>query len=86
MGAGAVPCMWEGEVVLLVSARKGSPYTESEQWSFRAVPNVGMGAPFSFFDRAVKALLVKRARGKRANIEVRYLAPRFASQGIIDYL
>ena len=85
MGAGAVPCMWEGEVVLLVSAGKKSPYTKSEQWSFRAVPNVGMGARL-FFDRGVMVLLVKRAQGKIANIAVRYLAPRFASQGIIDYL
>ena len=85
LGAGAVPCMWEGEVVLLVSAGKKSPYTKSEQWSFRAVPNVGIGERL-FFDRVVTALFVKRARGKIANIAVRYLAPRFASQGIIDYL
>ena len=85
MGAGAVPYMWEGEVVLLVSAGKKSPYTKSEQWSFRAVPNVGKGASLSF-DRVVTALFVKRAQGTIANIAVRYLAPRFASQGIIDYL
>lgn len=82
---GAVPCMWEGEVVLLVSAGKKSPYTKSEQWGFRAVLNVGIGARL-FFDRVVTALFVKSAREKRTNIAVRYLAPRFASQGIIDYL